>query len=695
MPSLYDDEAMTPLVNSDGHARSKKNGAGLMINRVLVIVLAAAVVAVSTFFQAEQSQLTQQLASDEEKIQLLKDTVEAQNSIIQRFNESVTNTDVLKRLKLLEHDLQDTKVDLKHELNQTISDVNAHLENTMTVLDDTVKKAEMEIKDQVDIVKKDFEKYVIQTEDKFSMENSFMVYQLAGTITLLSCLISMWHMTAHIQRMNQPVIQRKILAILWMSPIYAVTSWFSLVFPVAEGYLAIIKDAYEAYVIYQFLSFCIAVLGKGNRAAVVDLLTRRADHLAPPFRLCPCTKGDGYEDPHALAEAILLQCQFFALQFVFFRPLTTIAKVMLAKFDYYGPWADSANDWRAPQLYITLIQNVSIFVAFTGLLKFYHAVDKDLEWCRPFAKFLCIKGVVFMTFWQGLAITILAETTDVGGADAEEWASSAQNFLICLEMLLFSIAHFYCFPTYEWEDDYRANFNKAKYGFKETLALGDFISDLKLVMKGSKKKKKIAKEPSEPTVPEGDEETPTEGGDDDGSETVLSDATGSTSQTEDQKRSLAEDVANIIADDVENPDLEDVRRRISGFLEDMSFLPGEAEVLREQESGETSESAMPRGDSGDDWVPIDNDEEGAREKASPVGSASYGSTAPNDEDEDEPAPRIVDWVTGEGEEESPSERTGLLGGTATAQSPLRPSIFTTIADMSESEKRSKPRNEGD
>ena len=60
-----------------------------------------------------------------------------------------------------------------------------------------------------------------------------------------------------------------------------------------------------------------------------------------------------------------------------------------------------------------------------------------------------------MTFWQGLAITVLAETTDVGGKDAEEWAMSAQNFLICLEMLLFSIAHFYCFPTDEWEEDYK------------------------------------------------------------------------------------------------------------------------------------------------------------------------------------------------------------------------------------------------
>ena len=144
------------------------------------------------------------------------------------------------------------------------------------------------------------------------------------------------------------------------------------------------------------------MLGKGDRNVVVDVLAKRADHLTPPFRLFFCCQRDPYENDHDLADAILLQCQFFALQFVFFRPVTTIAKVILAKYNYFGPWgAEGPDDYRAPQFYVTLIQNLSIFVAFTGLLKFYHAVDRDLEWCRPFAKFLCIKGVVFMTFWQG------------------------------------------------------------------------------------------------------------------------------------------------------------------------------------------------------------------------------------------------------------------------------------------------------
>lgn len=93
-----------------------------------------------------------------------------------------------------------------------------------------------------------------------------------------------------------------------------------------------------------------------------------------------------------------------------------------------------------------------------------------------------------MTFWQGLAITLLAKFTDVGyfGNDADEsnvdeWAAQTQNFLICLEMLLFTIAHFYVFPTEEWEPGYRP-IEDTDTKFGDNIALRDFFSDLKLVL---------------------------------------------------------------------------------------------------------------------------------------------------------------------------------------------------------------------
>jgi hypothetical protein len=453
---------------------------------ILITIMAIAVVSSSLFFYVELKQLSSEISSEHAKVEALNKLLNEHETIIERFNSSVTNSDVLDRLANLELDFTTTADKLRQELENAQNDIARQLNLTLGELAATVAKAEKDISDEVDKVKSDVDKYVITTQAQFSMENSFMIYQLAGTFTLLSCLISMWHMTAHLRKMNQPDVQRKILAILWMVPIYAVTSWFSLVFPSAEGYLAIVKDGYEAYVIYQFLAFCIAVLGKGDRNAVVDLLATHVDHLTPPFRLfgcfelCGCCVPEAYESPRALADDILLQCQVFALQFVFFRPFTTTGMVVLKQLNYYGG-GSGPMDYRAPQFYLTIIQNISIFVAFTGLLKFYHAVDQDLAWCRPFAKFLTIKGVVFMTFWQGLAISVLADVTDVGGENSEGWAKSAQNFLICLEMLLFSIAHFYCFPTEEWEEGYRVKHSRAAFG--DSIALGDFFEDLKLILR--------------------------------------------------------------------------------------------------------------------------------------------------------------------------------------------------------------------
>ncbi len=49
-------------------------------------------------------------------------------------------------------------------------------------------------------------------------------------------------------------------------------------------------------------------------------------------------------------------------------------------------------------------------------------------------------------------------------------------------MLLFSIAHFYCFPTDEWQEGYRPVMER-KVKVLDNMAFGDFVEDLKLIMR--------------------------------------------------------------------------------------------------------------------------------------------------------------------------------------------------------------------
>mmetsp|Transcript_21769 Transcript_21769/g.33227 ORF Transcript_21769/g.33227 Transcript_21769/m.33227 type:complete len:323 (+) Transcript_21769:194-1162(+) len=241
---------------------------------------------------------------------------------------------------------------------------------------------------QIDELKKTIEQSTSDIQVEVQEQKDLTVVNIAGTFTLLSCIVTMFHMSSHLKKMNQPFVQRKIMAILWMSPVYAITSFFSLLLPSAEGYLGIVKDFYESYVIYQFLSFLIAVLGRGERQIVVDKLAAHADHLKHPYKWLRCLfHPPPEESDEAKANAVLLECQFLAMQFVFFRPLTAIVSFVLESMR-----DGDAGGFSSPDIIIIMIENVSVFLAFSGLLKFYHAVQDDLAWCQPFAKFLTVKG---------------------------------------------------------------------------------------------------------------------------------------------------------------------------------------------------------------------------------------------------------------------------------------------------------------
>jgi len=86
----------------------------------------------------------------------------------------------------------------------------------------------------------------------------------------------------------------------------------------------------------------------------------------------------------------------------------------------------------------------------------FHAVNEELrnpvDW-GPLGKFLCIKGVVFFTWWQGILIFYLQSKgfiKDVGNWTDDEVANGLIDYCICVEMVFFAIAHSYTFSYKEY-----------------------------------------------------------------------------------------------------------------------------------------------------------------------------------------------------------------------------------------------------
>ena len=82
--------------------------------------------------------------------------------------------------------------------------------------------------------------------------------------------------------------------------------------------------------------------------------------------------------------------------------------------------------------------NFSQSWALYCLVQFYAVIKDELAHIKPLAKFLTFKSIVFLTWWQGVAIALLSSWGLLRGPIAQElqFKSSIQDFIICIEVTL-------------------------------------------------------------------------------------------------------------------------------------------------------------------------------------------------------------------------------------------------------------------
>mmetsp|Transcript_4857 Transcript_4857/g.9908 ORF Transcript_4857/g.9908 Transcript_4857/m.9908 type:complete len:376 (-) Transcript_4857:180-1307(-) len=286
------------------------------------------------------------------------------------------------------------------------------------------------------------------------------VFKAGCFFTLLAIPISLFGIFQHLENNTKPHLQRHIVRILWLVPIYATNSWLSLMLgvlchPENAIYFDTLRECYEAFTIYSFFCFTVAAIEDLRGVGLAQLLQDKPpmQHWFPLRIKCGHLEYHLVE-PWQMGQPFVDQVSWGILNYVVTKPLMTAITLILQVWDKYGE-----GEFRPTKgyPYIMMVNNFSQCWALYCLIVLYEATHRELAPINPLAKFLCVKGVVFFTFWQQFTLSMLAFFKVISFSNRWKCYTNThymiqgiQDVLICAEMLVFSIAHAYAFPSREY-----------------------------------------------------------------------------------------------------------------------------------------------------------------------------------------------------------------------------------------------------
>ncbi|OAQ71388.1 organic solute transporter ostalpha [Pochonia chlamydosporia 170] len=313
------------------------------------------------------------------------------------------------------------------------------------------------------------------TGTKFTYATTVVAGVASFAATLLS-VVSIWLQTKNYRK---PLLQRYVVRILLMVPIYSIASFTSMVSLNAAQFVDPIRDIYEAFTIYTFFQLLINYLG-GERSLIIMTHGRApVQHLWPMNHVL--RKVD-ISDPHTF-----LSIKRGILQYAWLKPVLAIAAIVMKAT---GTYQEGYIGAKSGYFWSGIIYNISVTVSLYSLGLFWVCMHKDLTPFRPVPKFLCIKLIIFASYWQGFFLSILvwlgAIPDDVQGYTRDNLAAAIQDALICVEMPAFAIAHWYAFSWHDFADNSILSARMPlNHALKDSFGIKDLIEDSKETFRGN------------------------------------------------------------------------------------------------------------------------------------------------------------------------------------------------------------------
>ncbi|XP_047981850.1 protein LAZ1 homolog 1 isoform X3 [Salvia hispanica] len=261
----------------------------------------------------------------------------------------------------------------------------------------------------------------------------------AGIFVAVALLLSTFLIFEHLAAYNKPEEQKFLVGLILMVPVYAVESFLSLLNEDAAFNCEVIRDCYEAFALYCFERYLIACLG--GEESTIEFMENQ-NWITSSLPIIDETYAYGVvEHPFPLNCCLRdwkLGSEFYQgvkIGIVQYMLLKLICALLAMLFQSLGVYGDGKFEWGYAYPYLAVVLNFSQTWALYCLVQFYSVTKNKLAPIKPLAKFLTFKSIVFLTWWQGVAVAFLFSFGALQGSLALVLKARIQDYIICIEEL--------------------------------------------------------------------------------------------------------------------------------------------------------------------------------------------------------------------------------------------------------------------
>jgi len=275
------------------------------------------------------------------------------------------------------------------------------------------------------------------------------VWYISIFCMIVSILLTLKEYVLHKRFENHPKVQHYMQRLLLTMPVYGICGAGSIVFPNCTVQFILIRQSFQAYMVYNFVELLIAYFTpyatEQVRIKNLEALCKKMDKVKakPPC----CCMGTLHPGTHWLHDQVLVPVRVFAVAI----PLLAVIGLL---FDAYNNYGFGVQDPDRAWFWLNLLSVLCTIWALSGLFTVFQVLQPLLQ---PFAKLqnTCVHIVLGPMVLQEFLIGILAESGSIGEhfGLATEQASALHilNLMFCIESVLvgwlftkaFSAAPFY------------------------------------------------------------------------------------------------------------------------------------------------------------------------------------------------------------------------------------------------------------